>query len=58
MIDVNKLEFKNFPGGELHITDSWIKDGTILQDNTVLCRIQNTNDFMKLCLLQMLLKIL
>jgi ribose-phosphate pyrophosphokinase len=50
MIDVNKLEFKNFPGGELHITDSWIKDGTILQDNTVLCRIQNTNDFMKLCL--------
>lgn len=50
MIDINKLEFKKFPGGELHITDSWIKDGTILQDNTVLCRIQNTNDFMKLCL--------
>ena len=22
MIDVNKLEFKTFPGGELHIIDS------------------------------------
>ena len=48
MIDINKLEFKTFPGGELHITDSWIKDGTILQDNTVLCRIQCSDDLMKL----------
>ena len=50
MIDINKLEFKKFPGGELHITDSWIKDGTILQDNTVICRIQSSDDLMKLCL--------
>lgn len=50
MIDVNKLEFKKFPGGELHITDAWTKDGTILQDNTVLCRIKESDDLMKLCL--------
>lgn len=50
MIDVNKLDFAIFPGGELHILDNWIKNGTILQDNSVLCRIQNSNDLMKLCL--------
>lgn len=50
MIDVNKLEFKTFPGGELHIIDSWIQNGTILQDNSVLCRIQNSDDLIKLCL--------
>ncbi len=50
MIDINKLEFKQFPGGELHITDSWTKDGNILQDPTVICRIACTNDLMKLCL--------
>ena len=50
MIDINKLEFKRFPGGELHLTDAWIKDGTILQDQTVLCRIIDTNDSMKFCL--------
>ena len=48
MIDINKLEFKKFPGGELHITDSWTKNGLILQDNSVLCRIQNSDDLMKL----------
>lgn len=50
MIDINKLEFKKFPGGELHITDQWTKNGLILQDNTVLCRICNSEDLMKLCL--------
>lgn len=50
MINVNKLEFKQFPGGELHITDSWTKDGSILQDQTILCRIKCTDDLMKLCL--------
>ena len=50
MIDINKLEFKKFPGGELHITDSWTKNGLILQDNSVLCRIQNSDDLIKLCL--------
>lgn len=50
MIDINKLEFKQFPGGELHITDSWTKNGSILQDQSILCRIKQTDDLMKLCL--------
>ena len=50
MINVNKLEFKKFPGGELHITDEWTKNGLIIQDNTVLCRINSSDDLMKLCL--------
>ncbi len=50
MIDVNKLEFKRFPGGELHITDAWTKSAEILQDNSVLCRIIVSDDLMKLAL--------
>ena len=50
MINVNKLEFKTFPGGELHITDAWTKNGDILSDQTVLCRIKCSDDLMKLCL--------
>lgn len=50
MIDINKLNFKKFPGGELHILGDWINQGDLLQDNSVLCRIQNSDDIMKLCL--------
>lgn len=50
MIDINKLQYIKFPGGELHVVDNWIQNGTILQDNSVLCRIQNSDDLMKLCL--------
>lgn len=53
MIDINKIEFKKFPGGELHITNSWIMDASTANftlDDKVICRIQNSDDLMKLCL--------
>lgn len=50
MIDLNKIEYKIFPGGELHITDAWTENTRIMQDNSVLCRIQCSDDLMKLAL--------
>lgn len=53
MIDVNKIEFKKFPGGELHITDSWIGGPNNYNPeypDKVICRVQESDDFMKLCL--------
>lgn len=52
MFDINKIEFKKFPGGELHITDKWIRDWELhrFDQSRVMCRIQNSDDFMKLCL--------
>ena len=55
MIDINKLEFKKFPGGELHLTSSWVGSGChILSDHEneqrVYCRINSSDDFMKLAL--------
>ena len=56
MIDVNSLEFKKFPGGELHITSKWWDDyitKTAIhgrQDDTVICRIMDSDDFMRLAL--------
>ena len=52
MIDVNKIEFKKFPGGELHITNKWQQDWeeNRYDHHDVICRIQSSDDFMKLCL--------
>lgn len=50
MIDINKIMFKKFPGGELHLTDDWTKNVHALQDDTILCRIQESDDLIKLCL--------
>lgn len=50
MLDVNELQFKKFPGGELHITSDWLVNITDLKDDTVICRINNSDDLMKLCL--------
>lgn len=50
MIDINKLNFKKFPGGELHIIGDWIQEGNLLRDNSVLCRIRCSDDIIKLCL--------
>lgn len=55
MIDIGKVEFKKFPGGELHLTDSWYQaynrdDCIIINDGKILCRIQSSDDIMKLLL--------
>lgn len=58
MIDVNSLEFKKFPGGELHITSKWWDDIvtklTVCNEHTdtdkVICRIMDSEDLMRLCL--------
>lgn len=59
MIDIDDLDFKEFPGGELHITSAWYTrfilgeaNPHIRKDNlaVVLCRIRSSNDFMKLVL--------
>lgn len=52
MIDINKIEFKKFPGGELHITDTWKQhwEATRYDNEQAICRIQNSDDLMKLCL--------
>lgn len=50
MININKVEFKKFPGGELHITSKWLEDYNRTFQDIVLCRIQNSDDLMKLCL--------
>lgn len=58
MINVNNLEFKKFPGGELHLTNKWYNDFYLELNpidrkddvDNVICRIQNSDDFMKLCL--------
>jgi ribose-phosphate pyrophosphokinase len=50
LINVNKLQFKTFPGGELHITDEWLRQTNFCEVDGVLCRIQNCDDFFKLCL--------
>jgi ribose-phosphate pyrophosphokinase len=50
MLDINKLEFKKFPGGELHITDSWVKQINTSVEPLIICRICNSDDLMKLCL--------
>lgn len=57
MININDIEFKQFPGGELHITSDWwdtyikeITTGITEDDGTALCRIMCSDDFMKLAL--------
>lgn len=52
MIDINEIEFKKFPGGELHITNKWQRDWEQerFNQNTVVCRIQSSDDFIKLAL--------
>lgn len=44
---INDLEFKKFSGGELHLMPGWNNDNI---DYTS-CRIQSSDDLMKLCLL-------
>lgn len=52
MIDINKIEFKKFPGGELHITNKWYDEWveTRYDNEQAICRIQSSDDLMKLCL--------
>ena len=52
MFGINTIEFKKFPGGELHITDSWQREWEQKRFNQgkVICRIQSSDDFIKLCL--------
>lgn len=54
-LDINQIEFKKFPGGELHITESWLqlKDGMCIDGKVfdhIICRINSSDDFMKLAL--------
>ena len=49
MIDLNEINFKKFPGGELHLTDEWLEKYGDEQD-TILCRITSSDDIIKLCL--------